>query len=68
MLVEKPVKRGTVIIEKLDNRDEEKRFVEWTFVKQYKHHALFVNKKGIRRCFTNAELYGRGLVIPKIKG
>lgn len=67
MVIEYPVPSGTVVRERIKNRDEEQRMIEWIFKEQYPHHALFINKAGSRRCFTNAELYTKGIVIPKIK-
>lgn len=65
MVIEKPVPKGTEIHEiiKVNSTIHEEH---WYFVKQYTHHAMFKNRSGIRRCFDNAELYTRGLVIPKV--
>lgn len=35
---------------------------EYTVLQSYTHHVLCKNPKGIRRCFTNAELMTLGLV------
>lgn len=67
MVIEYPVPPGTVVKERIKNRDEEQRTIEWVFEEQYDHHALFRNKWGTRRCFTNAELYTRGIVVPRMQ-
>ncbi len=53
---------GTVITETIKERDGEERVVKWTLEKQYRYHACFKNKIGIRRCFTNAELLQRRVI------
>lgn len=67
MVIEYPVPAGTVVKEEIREKGKVIGIVEWKFVKQYTHHALFKNKYGHRRCFTNAELYQRGLTVPKMK-
>lgn len=57
---------GTVISETIKERDGEKRVVKWMFEKQYRHHACFINKSGIRRCFTNAELINMKIIFPQV--
>jgi len=67
MVIEHPIPAGTVIKEEIMQKGEDFRIMEWKFVKQYTHHAMFKNKYGQRRCITNAELCQRGLAVPRIK-
>lgn len=57
---------GTVIKETVSERGEKSKIAEWTFVEQYPHHALFINKAGSRRCFPNGELIQRNIIHPQV--
>lgn len=61
MLVEEPLKAGT-IIKRTKNDDARLGFEEFKVLKAYSHHVLCEGRTGIRTCITNAKLMTLGIV------
>lgn len=59
-----PIAPDAVIKEKVFLEGGEK-IIEWKVWKVFDHHVVFINKKNIKRSFSNAELFRRGLVDPE---
>lgn len=62
MLVEQSLEKGEFLKIRLEDKVE-----EFWVIKSYPHHVLCENRKGVKRCITNADLMMRGLVHQRVE-